>query len=85
MNRAILYRRALKLVNGGLNNVPMPGLTVTSENPIYVQGDFNASAGAGGFVEPNAATAIIADGVTLLSNSWNNWDSLQSPHNRNNR
>lgn len=85
VNRAILYRRALKLVNGGLNNVPMPGLTVTSENPVYVQGDFNASAGAGGFVEPNAATAIIADGVTLLSNSWNNWDSLQSPHNRNNR
>ena len=81
-NRAILFRRALKLTNGGLGNVPMPGLTVTSETMVYVQGDFNA---AGGFGEPNAATAIIADGVTLLSNNWNDMASLQSPHNRSNR
>ena len=46
----------------------MPGLTVASENMVYVQGDFNA---AGGFGEPNAATAVISDGVTLLSNNWN--------------
>ena len=84
-NLAILFRRALKLTNGGLGNVPMPGLTVTSENMVYVQGDFNASVGAGGFAEPNAATAIIADGVTLLSNNWNDMTSLQSPHNRSDR
>ena len=41
VNRAIIFRRALKLVNGGLNQIPMPGLTVTSENPVYVQGDWN--------------------------------------------
>jgi hypothetical protein len=85
VNRAILFRRALKLTNGSLGNVPMPGLTVASENMVYVQGDFNASGGAGGFVEPNAATAIMADGVTLLSNNWNDWRSLQSPHQPNNR
>ena len=80
VNRAIIFRRALKLVNGGLNQVPMPGLTVTSENPVYVQGDYNASDAAGGFVEPNAATAIIADAVTLLSNNWNDMNSINSPH-----
>ena len=37
------------------------------------------------FGEPNAATAIIADGVTLLSNNWNDMASLQSPHNGSNR
>ena len=81
VNRAILFRRALKLVNGGLNNVPMPGLTVASENPVYIQGDFNASGAVGGFGEPNAATAILADAVTLLSNSWNDALSFSSPHN----
>ena len=79
-NRAILFRRALKLVNGGLNNVPMPGLTIASENPVYVQGDVNASGPAGGFVEPNAATAILADAVTLLSNSWDDRLSFTTPH-----
>ena len=85
VNRAIIFRRALKLVNGGLNQIPMPGLTVTSENMVYVQGDYNASVGAGGFAEPNAATAIIADAVTLLSNNWNDMNSINSPHDRNGR
>ena len=82
VNRAIIFRRALKLVNGGLNQIPMPGFTVTSENPVYVQGDWNAS---GGFGEPNAATAVIADAVTLLSNNWNDMSSINSPHDRNGR
>ena len=85
VNRAILFRRALKIVNGGLNDVPMPGLTLSSENPVYLQGDFNASGGAGGFVEPNSAASILADAVTLLSNNWNDWRSTQSPHNPNGR
>ena len=79
-NRAIFFRRALKLTNGGLGNVPMPGLTVTSENALYVEGDFNASAGAGGFAEPNAATAVIADAVNFLSNAWTDLISFTSPH-----
>ena len=62
-NPAIFFRRALKLTNGTLGNLPMPGLTVTSENPVYIQGDYNA---AGGFGDPHAAAAVIADGVTML-------------------
>lgn len=83
-NRAILFRRALKLTNGDLGAIVMPGLTITSENPIYIEGDYNAGGGAS-FGEPNAATAVIGDAVSLLSNSWSDWNSLQSPHNPANR
>ena len=79
-NRAIFFRRALKLTNGGLGNVPMPGLAVTSENALYIEGDFNASVAAGGFAEPNAATAVITDAVTMLSNAWTDVISFTSPH-----
>ncbi|HJN44655.1 MAG: hypothetical protein CL477_04710 [Acidobacteria bacterium] len=84
-NRPIFFRRALKLTNGGLNQIPMPGLMVTSENPMYIEGDFNASAGAGGFVEPNAATAVMSDAATFLSNAWTDAISFQWPHRQTNR
>jgi hypothetical protein len=79
VNRAILFRRALKLTNGALGNIVMPGLAITSENPLYVQGDYNAN--AAGFVAGNAATSVAADAVTLLSNSWNDNLSLTAPNN----
>jgi len=93
-NRPIFFRRALKVVNGGIftaagaapncspapcNNLPSPGLTIASENPVYVQGNFNATAGSV-TSEPNIAAAIIADAVTLLSNYWNDIRSFTSPH-----
>jgi hypothetical protein len=83
VNRAILFRRALKLING--NNISdlggaglgIAGLTVVSENPVYVQGDWNSNdAGVSDFNGTHAATSIIADALTLLSNSWN--DTLYS-------
>jgi hypothetical protein len=77
-NRAILFRRALKLTNGGLGNIIAPGLTIASENPVYVQGNYNAN--AGGFGNPHVATAIIADAVTLLSNAWNDNASFIRPN-----
>lgn len=83
MARIALFRRALKLVNGGLNNVPN-GFTVTSENPVYVQGNFNATA-ASVTAEPNVATAVIADAVTLLSNAWNDTVSFRFPNDQTNR
>ena len=47
VNRPVLFRRALKLVNGGIvsgvNNLPTAGLTVAAENPVYVQGNYNAT------------------------------------------
>jgi len=60
-------RHVLKLVNGVQGKLPTPGFTVGSENPVYVQGDYNANAGFG---DPHAAAAIIADAVTFLSNAW---------------
>ena len=85
VNRAIFFRRALKVRNGALGNIPMPGLTITAENPVYLEGDFNASGPSGGFVEPNAATSIMADAVSFLSVDWQDDISLDNPHNRNNR
>ncbi len=82
-NRAILFRRALKLTNGGLGNLVQPGLTIAAENPVYVQGNYNAN--AGGFQEPNSASAVIADAVTLLSNQWNDNNSINNPHRPGNR
>ncbi len=70
-------RHALKLVNGSLGNLPTPGFTVGSENPVYVQGDYNANAGFG---DPHAAAAIVADGVTFLSNNWGDWRSVRFPN-----
>jgi hypothetical protein len=77
-NRALLFRRALKVVNGGYGNLVRPGLTIVAENPVYLQGDWNATAG---FPDANAsATAIIADAVTLLSNSWTDNVSFTQPY-----
>ena len=83
VNRALLFRRALKLTNGGLGNIVAPGLTFATENPVYVQGDWNAN--AAGFGNPHVATSIIADGVTLLSNNWSDMVSFSSPYTPANR
>lgn len=77
-NPPIFFRRALKLVNGALGNLPAPGLTIASENPVYVQGHWNAN--GGGFGNPHVASAVIADAVTLLSTAWNDRESFDDPH-----
>ena len=79
----VLFRRALKLTNGSLGNIVTPGLTVVAENPIYIQGNWNAN--AAGWGNPHAETAVIADAVTLLSNEWTDANSFQNPYNPNNR
>jgi hypothetical protein len=79
-NPAVFFRRALKLVNGASGNLPMPGLSVVSENPVYIQGHWNASS-AGGFDNNPSATAIFADAVTVLSANWNDRDSFIDAHN----
>ena len=48
------------------------------ENPVYLQGNYNATA-ASTTVEPNVAASIIADSVTLLSNNWNDIRSFLYP------
>ena len=82
-NRPLFFRRALKIVNGGLGNLPN-GLTIASENPIYVQGDYNAQA-TNTLADPHVPAAIIADAVTLLSNNWNDLRSFSNPANPANR
>ncbi|MGH9512279.1 MAG: PilX N-terminal domain-containing pilus assembly protein [Terriglobales bacterium] len=84
-------RHALKLVDGSLNNVPTKpdgsgGFTVASENPVYVQGDYNSNAGDAFWGDlttdvPHAAAAVIADAVTLLSNNWTDQNSMANPLN----
>jgi hypothetical protein len=80
-NPAVFFRRALKLTNGALGNIIAPGLTVASENPVYIQGNWNAN--AAGFGNPHVATAVLADAVTLLSNNWNDRQSFVHPHDLN--
>ena len=87
-NPPIFFRRALKLVNGERGNVIMPGLTVAAENPVYIQGDFNARTSEGvpaTYNSPHAATSVAADAVSFLSNAWNDIRSLTSPNRPSNR
>jgi hypothetical protein len=92
-NRAIFFRRALKLVNGktlslGMNGSIPYGLSITSENPVYIQGDYNAPNGTptattSAFATGSSsrvAAAVMADAVTLLSNSWNDKYSFDYAH-----
>ncbi len=93
-------RHVLRLVDGSLGNVPLRtdaaatlnspgGFTVASENPVYIQGDYNSNAAdsagwAGdttafaGDVAGHAAAAVLADTVTLLSNAWTDLESMQT-------
>jgi Tfp pilus assembly protein PilX len=64
------------------------GFTIASENPVYVQGNYNSSS-ADPFwgtannptptQTPHSAASIIADSVTLLSNTWGDMNSLMFP------
>lgn len=81
VNPPTLFRRALKLVNGQRGNILAPGLTVAAENPVYVQGNYNADAGGFGPTgDGHRACAVIGDAVTLLSNEWNDINAFLSPH-----
>jgi hypothetical protein len=77
-NRPLLFRRALKLTNGGnLRTSGISGLTIASENPVYVQGNYNSTA-SDTPTETHIAAAVIADAITTLSNSWNDIASFNT-------
>jgi len=80
-NRPIFFRRALKLTNGAnLAATGITGLTIASENPVYVQGNYNSSA-TDTAAEAHIAAAVIADTIVVLSNAWNDIDSFyDKPH-----
>ncbi len=50
---------AVRLVNG--SGMPAGGLTVVTDNPLYIMGDYNTA---------NAPAGIFADAVTVLSGNW---------------
>ena len=85
------FRRAIKIVHGNflnLGNCPgsttnsaIPcGLTIATENPAYVQGDFNANSQGNGWNDPHVATSVAADAVTFLSDNWNDYNSFLFPY-----
>ena len=90
-NPVSLFRRSVKIVNGNLISMPtcsgsgvtaIPcGLAITTENPAYIQGDFNANSNGNQFNDPSVAASVVGDAVTILSNNWNDVNSFAFPFN----
>jgi Tfp pilus assembly protein PilX len=59
--------KGVRLVNG--TQLPAGGFTVVSENPVYIQGNYNTV--------NKVPAAILGDAITVLSNNWgpNNSDA----------
>ena len=80
-----------ELING--SKLPTGGLTVASDNPVYVQGDYNTGTSppsntnssnsniASGYTWQPAS--VVADSVNILSNAWTNSESTSSLSSRN--
>ena len=91
-NAPLFFRRAVKIVDANLLTAvgPCPGgancgLAIATENPLYLQGDFNANSAGNGFTDPSIAASLAADAITLLSNSWNDVNSFILPYATTNR
>lgn len=89
-NPPVFFRRALKIVDGasltiGTSCSGTDGLTIVAENPVYIQGDYNAPVDDGSWGGVSVAAAIEGDAVTFLSNNWNDVNSFAFPYNVNNR
>jgi hypothetical protein len=89
-NPPLFFRRALKIVNGatltiGTSCSGTDGLSVVAENPVYIQGDYNAPVDDGTWGGVSVAAAVEGDAVTFLSNNWNDVNSFAFPFNTGNR
>lgn len=62
----------IRLVNG--SRLPDQGLTVATDNPLYVWGDYNT-------IQKQPAS-LVCDAINILSNNWNDANSDQSISNR---
>jgi len=49
----------VRLVNG--SSLPAGGLTVATDNPLYIQGDYNLN---------RAPASVLCDAINILSNKW---------------
>src|SRR5207244_10886853 len=83
--------RAIRLKDG--STLPSSGLTVVSENPVYIQGDYNTGGNnppsdTGTFTSPTVSgytrknSAVFADAINILSSAWVDTNSTQSTPNR---
>jgi hypothetical protein len=82
-------RRAFRLING--YGLPSGGLTIVSDNPVYIQGNYNTSSTSsasvpsnnGTYTDPDASgytrvpAAVVADAVNILSPGWSDANSAQ--------
>ena len=84
-NPPVFFRRALKIVNGATLNLGntcgaiVCGLTIAAENPVYIQGDYNAPVDNGTWTGASVAAAVVGDAVTFLSNNWNDVNTFVFP------
>ena len=62
---------AVRIVNAG--TLPAGGLSVASQNPIYIKGNYNTT---------DLPSAIFADAINILSGNWNDSNSTKSLSNR---
>jgi hypothetical protein len=72
-------KRGIRIKNGA-TITPAAGLTFVSENPVYIQGDYNTGgsppSNSGTYTSPTASgytrkpAAIVADAINVLSNAW---------------
>ena len=89
VNQVTGPRHAIKLIDGTLGNLPVSptggGVTVASENPVYVQGNYNANTASGFGAAGEVAASVIADAVTLLSTQYTDLRGLLNPTTLNNR
>ena len=94
-NPPVFFRRALKMVDGASLNLgascygalpnPPCGLTIAAENPVYVQGDYNAAQTGNWTTGTSVAAAVVGDSVTFLSDNWNDVNTFLFPYNDGNR
>jgi PilX N-terminal len=85
VNPPLFFRRALKIVDGQVLNLGTScgtvacGLTIAAENPVYMQGDYNAPPD-GSWSGSSVAAAVAGDAFTILSDNWNDVNSFDSPY-----
>jgi len=60
--------KGVRLVNGA--DLPAGGLTIASDNPLYIKGDYNSV--------DRQSSSVASDAVYFLSNSWDDDDSDRS-------
>ncbi len=91
VNPPLFFRHALKVLHGGTItlgtcNTVLCGLSIASENPVYLQGDYNSPTNGAYLASASSpGTSIDADAVTLLSDSWNDANSFWYPYSPGNR